>query len=1187
MSTTSEQALVKALNFDEDTQDKLEILCDEAIAYYDFDEEKNSKDIKILNAVLEEYMQALCTAKSYKIDAIGFDISWIRGTFAKHCNRIKETTEKINKRIDAFRQKQDKIQDCINFIASKGIDKRTFKLLLNNFKSNYRNEYGEECSNFITFEQFATFIYKHQEYINSIEQCVKDIDDSDDINIEPFNRCMYYYVIDEYFKFTVIADEFGDPCCNYAKGIQFNNAPNKYITGYRLDFNINKLKSSIPYLNMLMTHITVLDIDNELYELANEQGWCKYKPKQNKSIVNIENALEDVICTYVETASKGLHIYCLDKTFEEIYNNPSCIDYVIQSKNKVFTSDDIDIDIRRFQESSSSYIMLPYSVADKVKKHDKAEYTHRGAYKPSANIIYDIPFATLLNEVFDAVRTEENTESLNKTIRELTEERNTNFTLSFNEFQETTGVDECIDFEMNDVDIFTSDDSKSIGESVVNKIIDMLPTIEDKPNEESADGAYHCHGGDHIVFKLLISICSLPSFELARRLIDALNERKIISTTSYAELCKEYGDEKTYEQDLSQLHTLRSALYEITKNMSIYNLLNNRRHMPSDDVKLKELELTINETKYKVTSMTDYMYIYKKIESLYGSARRFDNDIRIIKQHAYNQNHYKQASKQNSLKGEVDAITSEYKDALVALLTWHDEATEELEYAEQKRMKKFKRSPWQTTSNFTYASVLELITKGFYWYNMDVMYADLSRIAIKTETTGNWLLHTVQEPGATKTDAAFRKDVFEAIEAANMPSYYKDNFKIFSVRSIVTAIRFHDLQPEDDKDHTATLFSGFRIKPTTTNKQYKEDLKLLDPYFDFVKNGICAGNEQDYKTVMDWLAFVLKYPGKKTKQMLIFRSKQGVGKNTFITPIKLIMGKLYCNDNETIDHVAGKFNTALIGKLIIVINELADMFDKKGDNLGKYTQGINRAVTEQDQPIEPKGENAVTMETPTNLMLFTNSRHVFETKDDTRRFIYITCSSKYIGNKKAFNELYELYENPRFLAALHRWFLLRDVSENAFTEHIDNDETIQIKVQSVDSVRDAVYAFIKYSDDHTILKSDLETYFANMTAYISFKKEAEFINAIVNPGWCEPGNYAKSSNKNWCRRQERDEKGKKRDVIYCKLQDNNYYKQREALRDAWLEDVVTYRKDYVNDLSKIVFSFGRIELNEVYNGETA
>ena len=1005
----------------------------------------------------------------------------------------------------ALTQIGEKSSSSLAFDGDKNkISEGAFNMLINMFVTNYNNSHstGTCTANFIDYTSFCTYINKYN---------ITDISD--------FNRFIYNYVIYKYFNFKTIWSKFGYSCCNFHKSNKYNGVPNAVETGRRLNFNIDSLITNIPYLATLVSHIAVIDIDNEAFKLKVINGYNKYLPQSNDKINEIEDSLTDISCTVVNTVSKGIHIYCLDKTFDDIYNDNTLIDYGIKCANKVlsFPEYNIDIDVRHFC-NSNIYIMLPGSEADKEKivkeNNEEVMYTKRGKYVVGGDRIAEVTFDQALDLVLECLY--ENDEDAKNAKCKLTKlaSHSDSAKFSMNDLmkQLSEHVDEDVADKMFDsvIDPDILDDEMAV-DDYTHDVNELISIINSSP---TAVEPYHTHGADSYVFILQNDIKAIKTEEERKQIIEALFDKNMITSKARETLIKN-AEINSADKEITQklIYSFRSIMHRIVNNKDILSLFKVHAHRNSDDVVLGMYD---EDNRIAFDTLYEYKYLYDKYFKSYAwnnygmddTSAELDVD-ELIDLHKQ-ANTFKQQSKidyaelsikklLNNDKSECKALTKLYK-----LIQLHDIAEKKLLKAESIRMKHLKLNSLSSDTSFTFPTFLKRCHFGFYKYNMDMFYEDVSRIAAYHTPSQQWFVNMGDKN--TKLyqpmkDAVFTKEVTDAFTNANKDvlSCIKD----LKIRLQKTTIKFYD-----NADDTIKIFSGFAVKPMLDEAIYNEVLNdSLAEYFKFIKETLCLNDDKKFDLLMDWLAYVFKYPGEKTEYSIIFRSDQGAGKNTFFEPLEAIIGRDYANSNLTLHDIADQFNSLLLGKMLIVVNEISDINNENGNNGSKYEDKLKPIITDPTVTIEPKGANRYVVENVCNMMMFTNHNHIVKMGLHERRYAYFDVSSCNLKKKALFTKLHAYAKDEIFLRCLLTYFLLRKVDKDRFKcFDTETHETIKEKARSLNPAQLCIVANmeeIKNNDNTLSRKSIIDYYTEHQKEECRcYKNQQTFVDAVINPRFC-------------------------------------------------------------------------------------
>ena len=190
-------------------------------------------------------------------------------------------------------------------------------------------------------------------------------------------------------------------------------------------------------------------------------------------------------------------------------------------------------------------------------------------------------------------------------------------------------------------------------------------------------------------------------------------------------------------------------------------------------------------------------------------------------------------------------------------------------------------------------------------------------------------------------------------------------------------------------------------------------------------------NRRDYtnptvKFIIYWLSNMITDWRTKNGTSLYITSSPGSGKTKFFEWFEQhIIGDAYCcatNENEIVNN---KFNSLLIGKLLVRVEEIKP--DKVCDSIDILKQEITNVKNRREQ----KGIDAFEEKTFNRMVLMSNDAHYMG--DEDRRFLYLnarqTDSAEY---KEKFQYYYERTENKDFARVLYNYLITLQSRERQF-----------------------------------------------------------------------------------------------------------------------------------------------------------
>ena len=239
-------------------------------------------------------------------------------------------------------------------------------------------------------------------------------------------------------------------------------------------------------------------------------------------------------------------------------------------------------------------------------------------------------------------------------------------------------------------------------------------------------------------------------------------------------------------------------------------------------------------------------------------------------------------------------------------------------------------------------------------------------------------------------------------------------WKILSHGSNMNAITVQDMCFYQEGENIFNIFQGYEYDEI----EGEIDLRIIMPFINHIHDVICNNNEDAYRYLISWLAYLFKNPGGKTETAIVLTGMQGCGKNTFTNVICHLLGT-YANDNATINDITGKFNNAILYKKLIICNEVKSYIANKvydGDRM-------KTLITENTIDINMKFHDSLHQENIANFILISNNFAPIKIEEGDRRYFVLEVSSEHIHDQEYFQNILnsltdEFYSN--FLTFLMR-----------------------------------------------------------------------------------------------------------------------------------------------------------------------
>lgn len=193
----------------------------------------------------------------------------------------------------------------------------------------------------------------------------------------------------------------------------------------------------------------------------------------------------------------------------------------------------------------------------------------------------------------------------------------------------------------------------------------------------------------------------------------------------------------------------------------------------------------------------------------------------------------------------------------------------------------------------------------------------------------------------------------------------------------------------------------------------------IDPFYDYVLNIVCSGDEDSAHWVFSWLADMLQQPHKKPGTALVLVGVQGAGK-TFLGErvMGAIIGPSHYVQINNVAKLTDKFNTAIDNRILVQCDEAVHNYQKD------VASRLKSIITDENLVIEPKGVNAYQKPNHMHLIFTSNEETAalfIDASPHERRFTVLKVSSARATDLKYWTDLRGWTENN--LPVIMRWLL--------------------------------------------------------------------------------------------------------------------------------------------------------------------
>ena len=218
----------------------------------------------------------------------------------------------------------------------------------------------------------------------------------------------------------------------------------------------------------------------------------------------------------------------------------------------------------------------------------------------------------------------------------------------------------------------------------------------------------------------------------------------------------------------------------------------------------------------------------------------------------------------------------------------------------------------------------------------------------------------------------------------------------------------------------------------------------------------CVGDETLYNYFLQWQAWKCLHPYDKTGVCIIMTSEQGCGKGMWVHRFlgQRLFGSTYAQITN-LDHITGRFNSILLGKCIINLDE-STVTDRQGAS--EITALLKNLITEDSLVIEQKCKDQFYAPSFFDMIMTTNSTCPVRVEPGDRRFFVLHVSSQYKNNHDYFQTLLDII-NAADTPVLYYRHLLQ-IADSNFNPRAMPVTTAKQEMQS--KARSKVAAFLQH-----------------------------------------------------------------------------------------------------------------------------
>lgn len=228
-----------------------------------------------------------------------------------------------------------------------------------------------------------------------------------------------------------------------------------------------------------------------------------------------------------------------------------------------------------------------------------------------------------------------------------------------------------------------------------------------------------------------------------------------------------------------------------------------------------------------------------------------------------------------------------------------------------------------------------------------------------------------------------------------------------------------------DDPHVYNTFQGFDYYDYETAHYTPSDIliKAFRKHISIITNY----HNESVEWCMKYFADIFQNPCRLPKVAIVFKSRQGMGKDTCIDALEKLLGKSYLHRTAKPDDIFGGFNACAANKMIMQLNEMGGKagFANK-DDLKNY-------ITEGRTKINDKNMKHYYQSNTLRVIICSNNTTPIEVPMDDRRFVVFQGSLDK-PDSSYFNTFHGLLQDDNELYSLYKYFMDYDLGDEALKD---------------------------------------------------------------------------------------------------------------------------------------------------------
>ena len=242
------------------------------------------------------------------------------------------------------------------------------------------------------------------------------------------------------------------------------------------------------------------------------------------------------------------------------------------------------------------------------------------------------------------------------------------------------------------------------------------------------------------------------------------------------------------------------------------------------------------------------------------------------------------------------------------------------------------------------------------------------------------------------------------------------------------------------------LFFGLKIEMIHDIQSYDYDPEKVNPFVSHITDVFCKGNKEHADYLLNWIASIVQKPSKPNIVCVVIKSeKQGVGKGLIFDTLLgdgIFGDESYVQVNN-VDGLLGRFNSELINKLLINVNEVS--MTKKEAN------SVKSMITDPKMKGEAKFLNKLTVRNCANYVMTSNNDYCVYIDEGfgDRRYFIVEADCSRANDQTYYGEFVQYCQDPKVHLEVYKFLKSRDLTGYNARIIIETEEKAKYRMKAI------------------------------------------------------------------------------------------------------------------------------------------